>query len=122
MPLGDEEDVMSNQHLQSWSRRAFLDGVIGGAAVGIVGLPPTPAGVEALPETTRLRLALIPGTCFAPQYVAEEMLRAEGFADRRYVKMASTTQLYAALVSGEIDMSMAFIGHWWCRRIWIHRS
>jgi NitT/TauT family transport system substrate-binding protein len=101
---------MSDQHLQPWSRRAFLDRVIGGAAVGIVGLPLTPAGAEAPPETTRLRLAMIPGTCFAPQYVAEEMLRAEGFAGLRYVEMASTTQLYPALVSGEIDMSMAFIG------------
>ena len=26
-----------------------------------------------------------PGICIAPQYVAEELLRAEGFTDVRYV-------------------------------------
>ena len=28
----------------------------------------------------------IPGICIAPQYVAEELLRAEGFTDVRYVR------------------------------------
>jgi NitT/TauT family transport system substrate-binding protein len=36
---------------------------------------------EAPPETTTIRLVKIPGICVAPQYVAEELLRAEGFTD-----------------------------------------
>jgi NitT/TauT family transport system substrate-binding protein len=34
---------------------------------------------EAPPETTTIRLGKIPGICIAPQYVAEDLLRSEGF-------------------------------------------
>jgi NitT/TauT family transport system substrate-binding protein len=40
---------------------------------------------EGALETTTVRLAKNPGICIAPQYVAEELLRAEGFTDIRYV-------------------------------------
>ena len=40
---------------------------------------------EAPLETTAVRLIKIPGICIAPQYVAEELLRAEGFTEVRYV-------------------------------------
>ena len=36
---------------------------------------------EAPPETTTIRLIRNPGICVAPQYVADELLRAEGFTD-----------------------------------------
>jgi NitT/TauT family transport system substrate-binding protein len=38
------------------------------------------------PETKRLHLARIPSNCFAPQYVAEDVLRSEGFAELAYVQ------------------------------------
>jgi NitT/TauT family transport system substrate-binding protein len=91
------------------SRREFVRDCAIAGAVSPVGFSSGLLAAESAPETSRIRLALIHGTCFAPQYVAEEMLRAEGFADVRYVRMASTTELYPALVSGEIDMTMAFI-------------
>jgi NitT/TauT family transport system substrate-binding protein len=91
------------------SRREFVRDVAIGGAVSPLGFSSGLLAAEPAPETSSIRLALIPGSCFAPQYVAEEMLRAEGFAEVRYVRMASTTQLYPALVSGEIDMTMAFI-------------
>ena len=34
---------------------------------------------RAPPETSAIRLIKIPGICIAPQYVAEDLLRAEGF-------------------------------------------
>ena len=34
-------------------------------------------------------VAKVAGICFAPQYVAEELLRAEGFTDVRYVRSAA---------------------------------
>ena len=40
---------------------------------------------EGPPETTTVRLPKIPGICIAPVYVAEELLRAEGFTDIRYM-------------------------------------
>jgi NitT/TauT family transport system substrate-binding protein len=100
---------MNRQRPQPWRRREFLATLTSAATSGLVGLSPAHVAAEPPPETSRIRLALIPGTCFAPQYVAEELLRAEGFADVRYVRMIGTAQLYSALVSGEIDMTMAFI-------------
>ena len=100
---------MNGLRPQPWRRREFLATLSGAATAGLVGLPPAHGAAEPPPETRRIRLALIPGSCFAPQYVAEEILRAEGFADVRYVRMASSAELFPALVSGEIDMTMAFI-------------
>ena len=57
-------------------------------------------------ETTTIRLAQTV-LCIAPQYVAEEALKSEGFTDVQYVKM-STGLIVKSLVSGEIDMSMHF--------------
>jgi NitT/TauT family transport system substrate-binding protein len=66
------------------TRRRFLTtlSVAGGAV--LIGATPAPAAEGAL-ETTTVRLAKGPGICIAPQYVAEELLRAEGFTDIRYV-------------------------------------
>jgi NitT/TauT family transport system substrate-binding protein len=91
---------------QTLSRRRFLSAM---AAMGVGAGASREATAEPPPETSRIRLVQMPGNCFAPQYVAEEMLRAEGFSDLRYVPMASTAELYPALASGEIDMTMAFI-------------
>ena len=91
------------------NRREFVRDCAIAGAVSLVGFSSDLLAAESAPETNRMRLALIPGSCFAPQYVAEEILHTEGFADVRYVRMASTAELYPALVSGEIDMTMAFI-------------
>jgi NitT/TauT family transport system substrate-binding protein len=40
-------------------------------------------------KTTSLRLVQDPSSCLAPQYVAEELLRDEGFTDIRYFEVAS---------------------------------
>ena len=76
------------------SRREFVRDCAIAGAMSPVGFSSDLLAAESAPETNRMRLALIPGSCFAPQYVAEEILRAEGFADVRYVRMASTTELY----------------------------
>jgi len=62
---------------------------------------------EPPPETTRIRLVSIPGVCVAPQYVAEELLRGEGFTDVQYVKL-QLGGLYKAFASGDVDISMAY--------------
>jgi len=74
------------------------------AAVGIVGLRSEQGQAEPPPETTRLRLALSLGLCFAPHYVAGDgLLQAEGFTSIEYVKAITGWQ---ALASGEVDVSM----------------
>ena len=44
---------------------------------------------EGPPETTTIRLRRDPAICVAPWYIAEELLRAEGFTDIRYVPARS---------------------------------
>ena len=65
------------------TRRDVLRSIAG--TIGLLGWRPGHASGEALPETTRLRLFKFPGICLAPQYVAEDLLRAEGFTDVQYV-------------------------------------
>src|SRR5262245_54427305 len=77
------------------------------AAAGLLGSPRGMAQ-EAPPETTTIRLAKIPGICIAPQYVAEELLRSEGFSDVQYFESPGSNP-YPGIAAGKIDISMAFI-------------
>jgi NitT/TauT family transport system substrate-binding protein len=87
-------------------RRTFLRGV-GGAAV--VGLGSRHAAAEPPPETTRLRLLKMRTLCWAPQYVAEELLRAEGFTEVTYVDFpGGAVSEYLAI--GKADISLNFVG------------
>ena len=72
---------------ESWSRRKFLGQLTVAGTAGLLGVRPEhAAAADALPETKRLRIAQSPtGTCWAPQYLAADMLRGEGFSDLRYV-------------------------------------
>ncbi|MES0033462.1 hypothetical protein [Mesorhizobium sp. M0040] len=60
------------------NRRRFLTGLSALAAAGLAGR--NAAAAEAAPETTIARFAAAPGICIAPQYVAEDLIRAEGFS------------------------------------------
>jgi NitT/TauT family transport system substrate-binding protein len=84
-------------------RRTFLRGVALGGMVGLLGPHPT-SGAEPPLETKRIRIAQIPGICLAPQYIAEELLRGEGFTDVQYVK-APTAEFVKAISAGDIDLS-----------------
>ncbi|HET9481692.1 MAG TPA: ABC transporter substrate-binding protein [Candidatus Polarisedimenticolia bacterium] len=88
------------------TRRALMKGLVGAGVGGALGLATRPAGAEPPPETTRIRLSQIPGICVAPQFVAEELLRAEGFTDVRYVR---SPQTYEGFAAGMLDISMAFV-------------
>ena len=66
------------------NRRRFLAVLSSVGAAGLMGSPHTDAQ-EAPPEVTAIRLVKSPSLCVAPQYVAEELLRAEGSTDIRYV-------------------------------------
>jgi NitT/TauT family transport system substrate-binding protein len=95
------------QNLQS--RRLFLTGLSAASAAYLLNHRASAAG-EQPPETTTLRLAKIPGICIAPQYVAEELLRAEGFTDIRYVKTEAGLGGSESLARGEIDLTLNFVG------------
>src|SRR5437899_548655 len=66
------------------TRRRFLTMT---ALAGAAGILPRRRAWSAEPalETTTVRLGRLPVICFAPQYVCEALLHAEGFTDVRYV-------------------------------------
>ena len=99
---------MTYEETIGWSRRRFLGGLTMAGAAGMLASGGEPAQAEAPPETTRLRLAQIAGICVAPQYVAEDLLRAEGFTDVQYTRFEATNP-YPAFIRGDIDIGMAFV-------------
>ena len=68
------------------SRRRFLTTLSSAGAAGLVGLRAKPTNAELPSETTRIRLIHDPSICVAPQYLAEELLRADGFSDVQYIE------------------------------------
>src|SRR6516165_9018028 len=66
---------------------------------------------DAPPETTTIRLGKIPGICIAPQYIAEELLRIEGFSEVRYVDLPLDL-VHRAVGSDSIDLSIGFIAQY----------
>ena len=88
------------------TRRRFLTTLSLAGAASLLRAPPSPAAEGPL-ETTAIRFAKIANMCFAPQLVAEELLRAEGFTDIHYVDLVPAF-IGPALASGTVDLSMAY--------------
>ncbi len=88
-----------------WSRREFLGGLTLAGAAGIFGLHPAPATAEPPPETTKITMVRLKGICLSPQYVAGDLLQAEGFTEVRYVEKQGTEGIEQALASGEADLN-----------------
>jgi len=84
------------------SRRQFLTMLSLTGAAGLVAAPAALAEEGPL-ETRTVRLEKDPGICRAPQYVAEALLRAEGFTDIRHVERASSAEINEALAQNEAD-------------------
>jgi NitT/TauT family transport system substrate-binding protein len=89
------------------TRRRFLTTLSLAGAAGLVGPQRAPAAEGAL-ETATVRIANVPGICIAPQYVAEELLRAEGFTDVRYVRLAPGSNSPEGIARGEVDFGINF--------------
>src|SRR5919198_6139035 len=98
------------QNRNRWSRREFLTTAALAGTGALLGWRPGAVAAEPPPETTSLRLLESPALCWAPQYVAEELLRAEGFSRLEYVKKQIGAGIFQALASGEAHMSMSIAG------------
>jgi NitT/TauT family transport system substrate-binding protein len=83
------------------TRRRFLTTLSLAGATGLVRAPPVLAAEGSL-ETTPVRLVNDGSICIAPEYAAEELLRAEGFTDIRYVEVPSAKQI-EGLERGVVD-------------------
>jgi NitT/TauT family transport system substrate-binding protein len=88
------------------TRRQFLTTLSLAGAAGLLRLPRA-LGAEGPLETTAIRLVKNQGICYAPQYVAEELLRDEGFTDIRYVDVPPV-EISAAIARGNVDFGMAY--------------
>jgi NitT/TauT family transport system substrate-binding protein len=94
------------------NRREFAAATALAATAALLGVRDADrVDAEAPPETTRLRLAWTGSTCQAPQYVAEDLLRAEGFTDVQYVNLAAAGGggIAKRLGAGEVDLTQNFI-------------
>src|SRR5215471_17197113 len=92
------------------TRRRFLATLSIVGAAGVFGTRSARAAGGDL-ETRAVRIfANRPGICVAPQYIAEPLLRAEGFTDVRFVGLTAATGLPAAQVvgSGDADFTVSF--------------
>jgi NitT/TauT family transport system substrate-binding protein len=92
------------------TRRRFLTGL---SAVSVASLLRTQAiAAEERLETTLVSFMRTPSICHAPEFVIEDLLRAEGFTDIRYVKGASNAEINEAVASGKVDFNIHFAPQW----------
>ena len=93
------------EYHRALSRREFMGGVGLAATAGLLSMPLAESAAEPPPETTTLRTAHSITMCEAPQSLAENLLRAEGFTDVRYVATSNVDQELAA---GKVDVVLRY--------------
>jgi NitT/TauT family transport system substrate-binding protein len=91
------------------SRRDFLAGASLAAAATVLGARPALAD-EGPPETTTIKLAYYSNNCLAPLLVAEDLLRAEGFTDIRYVSVPESFTIPELVARGDCHFANTFAG------------
>jgi NitT/TauT family transport system substrate-binding protein len=101
---------MRTQYERQLSRRRFLGGLTLAGTAGLLGMHARQVAAEPPPETPQLRLYKFPGICLAPQYVAEELLRAEGFTDVQYLAFPEgASGVYDRVGSGAVDFTQWYL-------------
>ena len=86
-------------------RREFLARASVLGLGSLLGQPDRAMAAEPPPETTRIRLPHTPYICLAPQYLAEEFFRQEGFSEWEYLPLGSRAGV-EAVADGRADISM----------------
>jgi len=84
-------------------RRDFILGASALSAATLLGIP-VRAAAEPPPEIKKIRLVRIPAICLAPEYLAEELLRLEGFTEIEYFPLDRTIT-YEILTQNLADMT-----------------
>jgi NitT/TauT family transport system substrate-binding protein len=93
------------------TRRKFLTGMSVASVASLVGAPDALATEEVV-ETRAVRFTRFGGLCLSPQYVAEDLLRAEGFEDVAYVDIDKRrTSLTTAIAESDADFTLDFAPH-----------
>ena len=100
---------MNTQHARQLSRRRFLSRLTLAGTAGLLGLPRRSVAAEPPPETPRLKVVQLSSICTAPNHVAEELLKAEGFAEVEYLQKTGGL-VSKTLGAGEADIALNFAG------------
>lgn len=92
------------------NRRRFLTSLTAAGAAGLVGRS-TPSWAEPPPETATVRLPVFYkiSDCQLPEYIATELLRAEGFTDIQFVASGTGPDSPDWLAHGELDFDWPFL-------------
>jgi NitT/TauT family transport system substrate-binding protein len=89
------------------NRRDFLTSASLAGAASFLGHRASFAQ-EAPPETATVRIPTGTLICNAPTYIADELLRAEGFTDIQHVPTTTERVGPGAMQHGELDFAMAY--------------
>jgi NitT/TauT family transport system substrate-binding protein len=106
---GDEARCSRRQLLENTARLVLSAGGIAVLA-GCESAPPMAASLRGDVESPRLRVVQTPSMCQSPLYVAQDLLRNEGFTDLQYIKKPGPKWNGLAIASGEADITMHFAG------------
>jgi len=96
---------MSQLQKHGLTRRAFLTKASLTATTVLLGISRKAVSAEPPPETSKIRLVNSPAICLAPMYLAEELLRLEGFSEVEYVQAASEPGP-RIMANGQVDITM----------------
>src|SRR5262245_21303707 len=91
-------------------RRDFLQTMSGAGTAALAGLRPRSVSADPPPETSRIRLVRSASVCISPLYLAEELLRGEGFREIEYVTYKTGNLFTPAVAAGQVDFALNFIG------------
>src|SRR5690349_6635401 len=110
------KDLSSTTATTRLTRREFLK-ITAGLSFSVAGTtlleacgvkPATQTTVADELETTTIRIVKTPAICLAPEYLAEDLLKNDGFTDVQYVN--DTLGVRRAVASGKADFGMTFSG------------
>jgi NitT/TauT family transport system substrate-binding protein len=87
------------------TRRRFLSDASALGSAALLGLPVV-ADAEPAPETTTIRFGYDPVICVAPMFLAEDLLRLEGFSTIDYVQRAADETFPGMLVANKTDLGV----------------
>ena len=90
------------------TRRRLLTSLSLAGAAGVLPRSRSLAAEERL-RSPRCACRGYPATCLAPQYIAEQLLRADGFTDVHWVDALSSAGFTDVLGNGTVDFTQQFV-------------
>ena len=96
---------MNGLPISNPGRRRFVKGASAMAATSVLARYRESAAAEPPLETRKIRIVHAPSICTAPMYLAEELLRMDGFTEVEYLPLGSRNGPFA-VAEGRGDITM----------------